>query len=65
MPGPLFFAYRIRYNSLMKKLIKGLICKLRGHKTRIAQCPVTGIKVLKCDVCKIGSHNSSKGMSFS
>jgi hypothetical protein len=47
----------------MKTWIKGLWCEIRGHKTTIAQCPVTGIKARKCDKCGV-DHGKSKGSSF-
>jgi hypothetical protein len=47
----------------MIKWLRGLWCKMRGHQTKIAQCPVTGIKVNKCDTCGTPDHNN--GMSFS
>jgi len=44
--------------------MKALLCKLRGHKVSIGQCPVTGIKAYSCNACgPLDKHEKSK-MSF-
>ena len=47
------------------KIIKSVICQLKGHELTIAQCPVTKFKSKTCTKCSIKHGPDHKAMSFS
>jgi hypothetical protein len=49
----------------MSKWLKQIRCFLSGHeRIFLAQCPVTGVKVMACPVCKIDNTPRHKRSSF-
>ena len=47
------------------KIIKSIICQIKGHELVIAQCPVTKFKSKTCTKCSITHGQKHGGMTFS
>lgn len=47
------------------KILKAVICQIKGHELTIAQCPVTKFKSKTCIKCSITHGPEHRGMSFS
>ena len=47
------------------KIIKSVICQIKGHELTVAQCPVTKFKSKKCTKCSIAYGADHNKMSFS
>jgi hypothetical protein len=46
------------------KMIKSVICQLKGHELTVAQCPVTKFKSKVCMVCQTNLGPDHKKMRF-